>query len=339
LIDRDVFPRGAVCAGWVNAKVQPLLEQMGIATSSLLDCPLGDISFFNADLSKTAQPVFEDAPGYMVDRSEFDNALVQAAVGLGVELLQGSPAIELSLGENSVKVRLEDEREVSAKLLLLASGRTAELRDRVGLAPDRATPPLWTAQAVAQTKGGKSASASVDLILGVDRKGSFAMLSAAKGRVSATINWFGDPGEAIPALIRICQMAEQKGILSADLSSHAAEATVMRSPASVALDMDTHVGKHALVIGDAGGFVSSASNEGIYPAMWSAQVAAEVANEAIDSTPSQDVLMGFDAKWRIQMADYLRSPHTDIQFLLPLIFSTQPMADRMGAAFFSGENI
>ena len=29
----------------------------------------------------------------------------------------------------------------------------------------------------------------------------------------------------------------------------------------------------------------------------------------------------------------------DSQFLIPLIFSNQPMADRMGAAFFSGENI
>jgi hypothetical protein len=49
--------------------------------------------------------------------------------------------------------------------------------------------------------------------------------------------------------------------------------------------------------------------------------------------------MSFDSLWRMQMADHLRSPHTDIRFLLPLIFSNQPMADRMGAAFFFGENI
>jgi hypothetical protein len=41
----------------------------------------------------------------------------------------------------------------------------------------------------------------------------------------------------------------------------------------------------------------------------------------------------------MQMANYIRPPHTDIQFLLPLIFTNQPMADRMGAAFFHGENI
>ena len=49
--------------------------------------------------------------------------------------------------------------------------------------------------------------------------------------------------------------------------------------------------------------------------------------------------MKFDSVWRIQMADYIRSPQTDTQFLLPLVFSNQPMADRFAAAFFCGENI
>jgi flavin-dependent dehydrogenase len=128
-------------------------------------------------------------------------------------------------------------------------------------------------------------------------------------------------------------------VLPLDVSQEAARAKVTQSPASAALDMDTHVGKHSLLIGDAGGFISAASNEGIYPAMWSAQIAVEVIDSALKSPQSQDELMSFETKWRTTMADYLRSPNTDIQFLLPLIFSNQPIADRMGAAFFSGENI
>ena len=73
--------------------------------------------------------------------------------------------------------------------------------------------------------------------------------------------------------------------------------------------------------------------------MWAAQIAAGVAQTALRSVHSQDALMTFDSQWRIEMADYLRPPNTDNQFLLPLIFSNQPMADRMGAAFFSGDNI
>ena len=113
----------------------------------------------------------------------------------------------------------------------------------------------------------------------------------------------------------------------------------MRCLSGSALDSDSHVRKHTLMIGDAGGFMSAVSNEGIYPAMWSAVIAADVMHLALSSEHSQDALMDFDSRWRVEMADYLRSPHTDIRFLLPLIFANQPMADRMGAAFFSGENI
>lgn len=160
---------------------------------------------------------------------------------------------------------------------------------------------------------------------------------------SIAVNLFTERDRALSSLMALCRTAFEKGLVPHDLSSAAAGAPVFSSPASAGLDMETHVGKHTLVVGDAGGFVSAASNEGLYPAMWSAQLAAEVAAEALESAkkgePAQDHLMRFDSLWRMKMADYLRTPHTDIQFILPLIFSNQPMADRMAAAFFSGENI
>ena len=145
-----------------------------------------------------------------------------------------------------------------------------------------------------------------------------------------------DPASLEETIVRL---AHEKNVVPIDLSVRAAAAPVLRSPAAAALDMDTHVAKHTLLIGDAGGFISAASNEGIYPAMWSARLAAKAAHSALKSTYSQDELMTFDSLWRMEMADHLRSPHTDIRFLLPLIFSNQPMADRMGAAFFCGDNI
>jgi flavin-dependent dehydrogenase len=153
------------------------------------------------------------------------------------------------------------------------------------------------------------------------------------------VNWRGEANQAVPQLVKLCRLAHEKQVLPVDLSQEAASAKVLRSPAGAALDMDSHVAKHTLLIGDAGGFIAAASNEGIYPAMWSAKLAAKAVDAALQGQFSQDQLMGFDSMWRMEMADYLRSPHTDIRFLLPLIFSNQPMADRMGAAFFFGENI
>jgi hypothetical protein len=221
---------------------------------------------------------------------------------------------------------------------MLASGNASPLLDLCALARSTTNAPIWTAQ-VDLPLDAPAGKPRVDVALGLDRAGSFGVWCVAPDGFSVAINWLGERDQTIPALINVCKMAYEHGALPIDASSRAVSAEVVRSPAAEALDMDSHVGKHTLLIGDAGGFISAASNEGVYPAMWSAQIAAEVADAALQTVHSQDELMSFDSQWRMKMADYLRSPNTDIQFLLPLVFSNQPMADRMGAAFFSGENI
>ncbi len=183
-------------------------------------------------------------------------------------------------------------------------------------------------------------AADMHVVLGLDRAGTFATLIRGPGRWVLAVHARASREQATAELLSLADRLAGHGLLP---SEHAAirpgDVKLARSPAGVALDVESHVGKHALVIGDAGGFVSSVSNEGIYPAMWSAKIAAEVVSEAIDSTNSQDTLMTFETRWRSEMGEYLRMPNTDVQFLLPLIFSNQPMANRMAAAFFFGENI
>jgi flavin-dependent dehydrogenase len=254
--------------------------------------------------------------------------------------MQGSPVADVQLKESSVVIELEDGRQQESRLLLLASGRGTGLIERVGLLWGSGGSAVWSALVDnTLTTDAAPANPNVSVILGLDTAGSFGLCSVSPSWMSVSVSMTGEREEVIPALLHVCRQAFEHDIVPADLSDQARSADILRSPASVALDMDSHVGKNALVIGDAGGFVSAASNEGVYPAMWSAQLAVEVAQNALESKCPQDELMTFDSTWRMQMADYLRSPHTDIQFLLPLIFTNQPMADRMGAAFFHGENI
>jgi hypothetical protein len=238
-----------------------------------------------------------------------------------------------------VDLTLADGQTVSSRLLVLASGRSTELLDRIGFPRRQGEAPIWSAHVEGEFAGPPLPAPTVFVVLGLDGGNSFGLCTALNNHLIIDVNWRGEPEAASAQLVRLCKSAYEKGIIGIDLSAKAAAAPVLRSPAAAALDMDTHVAKHTLLVGDAGGFVSSASNEGIYPAMWSAKLASKAIHSALRSTYSQDELMTFDSLWRMEMADHLRSPHTDIRFLLPLIFSNQPMADRMGAAFFSGENI
>lgn len=339
LIDRDPFPRSRTSAGWLNARAAPLLAELGVPVKPLLDHAFREVTFHSADFEKTARPSFADAPGYLVDRAEFDNSLVATAERAKVHLLAGTAIADVRVRENSVTLTSDSGGVIETKLLVIAAGAATRLTEAAGITRPAAVRPIWTAQLNASvTPRGKS-EPRVAVVLGLDKRGSFGLCCAARANHSISLVWMGERKDAGAALATLAAGVFKHGLIGTDLSAAASNAEVARGPSATALEMESHVGKHTIVIGDAGGFVSAASHEGIYPAMWSGQIAAQVLDAALGSRHSQDELMTFNTEWRMKMADYLRSPNTDIQYLLPLIFSNQPMADRMGAAFFSGENI
>jgi len=339
LFDRAAFPRRAARAAWINARVAPLLESMDVPVASILEHPFTEAVFHSADFSKTARPTFAEAPGFLIDRMAFDNVLVEAAVAAGVDLCAGSNVTGIDRLEEHVVVHVDDREAVQARLLVLAVGRGTPLPTRLGVQPGAGGAVIRSAIVEADVGVSSLTAPRVVVVLGLSREGSFAVCVGTGQRTSITLNWLRPEPDVRAVLAQVCRSLYEHEVVDVDLAQTAVKAPVFANPTSFALDMETHVGKNMLVVGDAGGFIAAASNEGIYPAMWSARIAAEVIHEALGSKHPQDTLMSFEHKWRHTMADYLRAPSTDIHLLLPLIFSNQAMADRMGAAFFSGENI
>lgn len=340
LVERDPFPRSTPCAGWISTRAVEILTGWGVKPRRILDEPFTEVTLYNADFSRSAKPLLADPVGYLVDRAQFDQALVNIAVKNKAVLVQGCAVANLRLGETSVTIQLTDGREFESRLLLLAPGRVSPLLDRVQPARSSDGRPVWAAYVFEdRPPTGKRTRPTVGVVFGLDGGESFGFCTVSRNRVSVSVAWKGKFAQTGEMLVGLCQAAYRNQVVPVDLSERAKSALVVRTPSAAALDLDSHVCKHTLLIGDAGGFVSAVSNEGIYPAIWSAGIAADVVHEALDADPSQDVLMTFDSRWRVEMAEHLRSPHTDIRFLLPLIFTNQPMADRMGAAFFFGENI
>jgi len=338
VIERQTRTDDDPAGRWLSCRAVNMLEEIGVKKKSLDAIPFEAVTFHTGDFSKSAKPAFDGPAGYLTTRGRLRAALMDAIAASGAELITEAQAKDLQLGESMLSIDLGDDRRVESQLLLLATGKQSRLLDRCGLGRRSSGRHVYTSQVDADLDS-KVKAPRVGVVLGLDRAGSFGQYYLRDKRLTVTVNWLGEVGDAVKTLINLCKMGHAHEILPVDLSREAASAVVVPSPAGLALDIDTHVGKHTLLVGDAGGFVAAASNEGVYPAMWSAQIAVDVLESALTSVYSQDELMSFDAQWRMTMADYLRSPNTDIQFLLPLIFSNQAMADRMGAAFFFGENI
>ncbi len=340
LIDRRDDSQRRSVLEWIGHPGVRLLHDLGIDAGSVGAVPIREVRLHRADFSRSAEPRFPDPPGVLVDRRRLEQHLLDLAAREGATCLTPRTITDVFLEESGVRVPLEGADAVRGNLLILAAGGRSPLLERIDLPTGPAPAPFHSAR-VEQALPGEAADSTgrVELVLGLGESGGFGVCGQGAGRVFAGIQWFGEAAETLAQLEALCAELRQRDILPVDLAPEAAQARIVPSPAGRALDMESHVGKHTLVVGDAGGFVAPSTGEGIYPAMWSARIAAEVVHKALQSEHSQDALMEFDTAWRKEMAEYLRPLQTDIQFLLPLVFSNQAIADRMGRVFFFGENM
>jgi hypothetical protein len=98
------------------------------------------------------------------------------------------------------------------------------------------------------------------------------------------------------------------------------------------------VANRTLLFGPAGGFYSACA-EDIYPCCWSAIYAVEAARKALNEKFVQDALRHYREGWGATLGDYLRGPHQNLRFLLPLVYRNQAMTDRLAQAILSGESV
>jgi len=337
LLERAALPRPRTPVVWVNGQVAALLEPVGVAPRDAGARPFTEVALHSADLARTARPRFEKPLGFLVNRESLDQAVLRAATEAGAELRTSWPVSGIDLREDHVEVAHEGGERVTGRVLLAAMGSDGKLLAKLcrgGQAPKAGH---WAIHVQLEAEAGSAELPAVSVVLGLDRQGSFGQVVADGTHLAISVCGPGQGTEAAALLAELCRSLAKAGMVPRKAVELAAKVKPRLVPAGAALEMDSHVAKHALIVGDAGGFIAATSQEGIYPAMWSAKLAVEVLEQALKSRHSQDTLMKFDAKWRMAMADYLRPPNTDLQFLLPLIFANQPMADRMGAAFFLGQ--
>ncbi|MCH7720609.1 MAG: NAD(P)/FAD-dependent oxidoreductase [Planctomycetes bacterium] len=354
LVDQQKIPVPGPRAIWLGARTPDLLGEIDVSLDGVFENPVETVILHSADLSSRIQaPLDPGAPGppaYLADGAAVNAGLVKAATAAGVELVPNTTITDVMLGEAHVELERESGSALRGRMLVGAWGAHSTFTSRVGVVPPSDEGALWAAEIEVDVEAPEFAGTketdqpvvhcgpTAELILGLEDQGIGYVLRDAT-RLRIAVHARSASADMGVRLRQLCARLRQAGVIPVDLDPRVAGATVRRSSACAALEFDSHVGKHALVIGEAGGFVAGMSNEGVYPAMWSAKIAAEVMDEALSADSSQDHLMQFDTRWRTVMADYLRSPQTELQFLLPLIFSKEPMAVRMANAFFLGDNI
>ena len=319
---------------WLTQPALTILDELHVSRGGWIGEPFDGAVFYPADLARSAETTAAEPPAFRVDYARLTGRLRDRAAKLGAECVYGTATTRLDAGEDHVAAVFQDRDPLQAKFVLIADGA-----GDTGIGEADATP-RWVAEMSARVKK-RDRNARMGWVLGLDGGKSLGCCWFDGLNVIVRLHAQGSRESVREQLASLVARISQRGLLPSRPAAKDADIDlrVRPAPGRLALEIDSLVDKRSLRIGDAGGFFAAASREGIFPAMWSARLAVEVLVRAADSRHPQDELRHFSTLWRTTMADYLRPPNTDLQFLLPLIFSNQQMADRLAAAFWSGQNI
>jgi flavin-dependent dehydrogenase len=332
LIDREQFPRPRPYAAWISPAGIELCAAWGLKAQAAKAAEFKGLRLHSWDLKRSVEVKDPQLRGWLVDRAVFDHALLRVALRKKAQALLGVGIQELRLGEDQAAAELSDGRVVNGKVVLIADGIDSPAAQLANAAAAGTQGHL--ARCLSVEFEAPKAQVGLEVVIGPRQVGQLATLVRA-GRWQRLSMLAREPGWAAEEHFQaFIEAAAASGFLPPDAR---ARPVTLVSPAGAALDMDSHVGKRCLLIGEAGGFVAAFSNEGVYPAMKSGWIAAETAARALKAPLLQDELTSFHSAWRSELADYLRRPNTDLSLLMPLIFSNPQMSGRVARAFLLGQ--
>jgi flavin-dependent dehydrogenase len=332
IVEQDEAPRGGPSLGWLGPLGIALCKECGVSGKKAGASRFKGPRLHSWDLKRSIVADDPELRGWLVDRATFEVALLERAAGPRVHVLRGVELRGLDLAEDRALLGLGDGREVCGRILLIGDGAdspAAQMANLIPAAQMRDVPRCLFVEYETERS-----EVRLDVAVGANRAGQLATIARLGKKVSLAITTRAAEDPIEQQFRAFCAGAAQAGLLPEGLP---VEPRQRVSPGGIALDMDTHVGKRCLLIGEAGGFVAAFSNEGIYPGMRSGWIAADAALRALAAPVVQDELASFGVAWRQELADYLRMPNTDLSLLVPLVFNNERMSRRVARAFLLGQ--
>jgi len=324
VLEKAIHPRNKVCGGGLSPYTMDLQRGLGIR----LDMPLkkvmrARIVFDSREYSETV--MLQPVELYTVRREEFDEALVQSARSLGIEVIEGEAAVSFDFRDHEVIVHTR-ERDLSTKVLVGADGAASAVRRALNTQPGPGTQRTMGAAlrfmkqvdgSINPEHGNHEAIMDFSCTFQNGIRGyawSFPVISQGQAWLNTGVGSFGIPKKNEKSLKRILkEFLAAKGISMDEnrLEGHPIRWFHPSSPFS---------GHRVLLVGDAAG-IDPLWGEGISFSLGYGQIAASAIVQAFENNDfsfslyKQQVLeheMGKTLINRLQLADRLyRSPVPD----------------------------
>ena len=348
LTDRSNFPRHKTCASWINRLAFERFTYLKNSLPDLVENPFYGVAFYDRAIEREARYLESRPSGYLSLRSKFDDGLRRIAMEAGARFLGGCAVADLLEERDGVRVRLADGRELAGSILIGADGASSRVAVDSGLRKgwkpgdyvlcanaDVPFPP-------ARITGFYGQRFPFRVYLEYGGIQGYGWVFPKRRHICIGIGALLKDGREIRPLFReFVQALRQRNHLPSDLPLDKVYFDI--DPVGGVYRIPSLVRGRVMLIGDAAGFVSGSTGEGIYPAMVSAEVAVGLIHQALKGPSPTAVLERYNQEWRAELGDYVkRLPGGDregqTRGRIEMIFKV-PLVPRIaGRAFLYGEN-
>ena len=259
VIDKAVFPRNKACAGLVTAKTYRLIQALfdDGDTDDLFCCESGAIRLF--DRTKELTDTKLKAPVRLVNRSHFDNALVEKYKSLGGVIREGETVSEIDYDNNLLRLKSGDG--IRYRNLLFADGALSMAHHRLNV--DRRKLAFGIE---AYLPCELVPSKSVDLIFGYLDSGYAWVFPHGDTVCVGAADYYDNRTDYRRLLTDI--------LADLGVREHQAKYIGAFLPYGTVIPQD-RLEDNVMLLGDAGGFTDPISGEGLYMALQSGAYAAK----------------------------------------------------------------
>lgn len=311
LIDRAKFPRHKTCASWINRLAFERFAYLRSHLPDLTENPFYGVTFYDKQVEREASYRENQPSGYLSLRAKFDEGLRRIAVEAGAEFREGCRVGSVSEERDGVRVQLADGRELAGRILIGADGASSRVAVAAKLRQG------WSPRDYVLC-------ANVDVPITADRVSSFygerfplrvflefegiqgyGWVFPKRNHICIGIGALPEDGRSIRALFsRFVGALRVRGHIPTDLPEEKTYFDI--DPVGGVYRMPSLVRGRVILIGDAAGFVSGSTGEGIYPSMVSAEAAVEVIHRALQGVSPGPALERFNHAWRRELGEYVK---------------------------------
>ena len=349
LLDKATFPRDKTCAGWVNRLAVERFPYLQGSLPSIIETSFYGLTFLSPNLRRRAAYQESEPVGYLALRTRFDDGLRKMALKAGAEFIGGNGLVKLEEEKDAVCLTLQRGDSHRASVVIGADGANSRVAYLISLRHRWQKP--W--RVVCANEDLRSSPQRIRGLYGVkpsiyvipkfgDLTG-YGWLFPKEYHVCVGIGGFLKAGQSIRKLFfQLIRALQGRGLLPEECISQRVSYAI--DPVGGVYSQRSLVKDRVVLIGDAAGFVSSLTGEGIYPAMVSAQCASEVIDSALRSGKITEKLGEFNFQWAKALGDYLKPPSSERRKriglkLLPLLFISRRLSRIAARVYLYGEEI